>query len=128
MFEVSCGLSILFLDYTCWFTMTDDRIEVGVICYPFSIVFHVQIMPVVKVISRSYFGRLILLAVVALMGIVKREKAMINVKFKRFLSRKQGKSRLIYVWTAHVSMSACFENMVGCFDRLVLLGTLSLGR
>ena len=78
--------------------MTDDRIELGVICYLFSIVFHVfQIMPVVKVISRSYFGRLILLAVVAFMGIVKREKAMTDVKFKRLLSRKQGKSRLIYV-------------------------------
>ena len=77
--------------------MTDDRIELGVICYLFSIVFHVQIMPVVKVISRSYFGRLMLLAVVALMGIVKREKAMTNVKFKRLLSRKQGRSRLICV-------------------------------
>ena len=77
--------------------MTDDRIELGVICCLFSIVFHVQIMPVVKVISRSYFGRLILLAVVAFMGIVKIEKAMTNVKFKRLLSRKQGKSRLIYV-------------------------------
>ena len=69
--------------------MTDDRIELEVICYFFSIVFHVQIMPVVKAISRSYFGILILLAVVALMGIVKKEKAMTNVKFKRLLSTKQ---------------------------------------
>ena len=104
--------------------MTDDRIELGVICYLFSIVFHVQIMPVVKVISRSYFGRLILLAVVAFMGIVKREKAMTNVKFKRLLSRKQGKSRLM----SELRMSACLKNMAGCFGRLVLLGMLSLGR
>lgn len=69
--------------------MTDDRIELEVICYFFSIVFHVQIMPVVKAISRSYFGILILLAVVALMGIVKKEKAMTNVKFKRLLSTKK---------------------------------------
>ena len=69
--------------------MTDDRIELEVICYFFSIVFHVQIMPVVKAISRSYFGILILLAVVALMGIVKKEEAMTNVKFKRLLSTKQ---------------------------------------